>query len=107
GAPQRARRRKILWNHGGASAAVTEAGSTSVVSVLSPASEYLRDLPRLARHRTGAQQAMVLYASRGTFASSIRRGVEAGARAAGFDIVRAIAFASPLHDAHALLRRGV
>ena len=98
---------KILWNHGGASDAVTEAGSTSVVSVLSPASEYLRDLPRLARHRTGAQRAMVLYASRGTFASSIRRGVEAGARAAGFDIVRAIAFDSPLHDAKALLRRAL
>ncbi|PYN18909.1 MAG: hypothetical protein DMD99_26555 [Candidatus Rokuibacteriota bacterium] len=98
---------KILWNHGGASDAVTEAGSTCVVSVLSPASEYLRDLPRLARHRTGAQRAMVLYASRGTFASSIWRGVEAGARAAGFDIVRAIAFDSPLHDAKALLRRAL
>ena len=98
---------KILWNHGGASDAVTEAGSTCVVSVLSPASEYLRDLPRLARRRTGAQRAMVLYASRGTFASGIRRGVEAGARAAGFDIVRAIAFDSPLHDAKALLRRAL
>ena len=33
---------KILWNHGGASDAVIEAGSGSVVSVLSPASHYLR-----------------------------------------------------------------
>ena len=106
-APLVAAHGKILWNHGGASDAVTEAGSTCVVSVLSPASEYLRDLPRVARHRTGAQRAMVLYASRGTFASSIRRGVEAGARAAGFDIVRAIAFDSPLHDAKALLRRAL
>src|SRR2546426_1869208 len=106
-APLVAAHGKILWNHGGASDAVTEAGSTSVVSVLSPASEYLRDLPRLARHRTSALQAMVLYASRGTFASSIRRGVEAGARAAGFDVVRAIAFDSPLHDANALLRRAL
>src|SRR5437667_9239803 len=106
-APLAAAHGKILWNHGGASDAVTEAGSAYVVSVLSPASEYLRDLPRLARHRTSALQAMVLYASRGTFASSIRRGVEAGARAAGFDIVRAIAFDSPLHDAKALLRRAL
>src|SRR3989441_4411526 len=94
---------KILWNHGGASDAVTEAGSTCVVSVLSPASEYLRDLPRLARHRTGAQRTMVLYASRGTFGASIRRGVEAGARAAAFDVVRAIAFETPLRDTKTLL----
>jgi branched-chain amino acid transport system substrate-binding protein len=94
---------KILWNHGGASDAVVEAGFQSVVSVLSPAGDYLRDLPLLARHRGGAQRATVLYDGRGTFASSIRRGVEAGARAAGFDIVRAIAFDTPLHDAKALL----
>src|SRR2546425_13255286 len=76
---------KILWNHGGASDAVTEAGSAYVVSVLSPASDYLRDLPRFVWHCTGARRVTVLYASRGTFASSIRRGVEAGARAARFD----------------------
>ena len=102
-APLAAAHGKILWNHGGASDAVTEAGSTCVVSVLSPASEYLRDLPRLARHRTGAQRAMVLYASRGTFAASIRRGVEVGARAAGFNTVRAIAFDPPLRDTKTLL----
>ncbi len=94
---------KILWNHGGASDAVPEAGSAGVVSVLSPASDYFRGLPRLARHRTGAQRAVVLYAARGTFASSVRRGVEEGARAAGFDSARVLAFASPLHDAKALL----
>src|SRR5262245_6849354 len=95
---------KILWNHGGASDAVTEAAPASVVSVLSPASECLRGLPRLARQRTGAQRVVVLYAERGTFASSVRRGVEEGARAAGFASVRAVAFDSPLHDAKALLR---
>jgi branched-chain amino acid transport system substrate-binding protein len=101
--PHAAAHGKILWNHGGASDAVTETGSSGVVSVLSPASDYLRDLPRLVRHRTGAQRATVLYAGRGTFASSILRGVEAGARAAGFDVVRAIAFDSPLRDTKALL----
>ena len=94
---------KILWNHGGASDAVTEAGSAHVVSVLSPASDYLRDLPRLVRHRTGARRATVLYARRGTFAASVRRGVEAGAWAAGFDVVRAIAFDTPLRDTKTLL----
>jgi len=94
---------KILWNHGGASDAVIEAGSASVISVLSPASDYLRDLPRFARHRTGAKRATVLYGRRGTFASDIRRGVEAGARAAGFDSVRAIEFDSPLRDPKTLL----
>ena len=102
-APLAAAHGKILWNHGGASDALTEAGSACVVSVLSPASDYLRDLPKLVRHRTGAQRATVLYAGRGTFASSIRRGLEAGARAAGFDIVRAIAFDSPLRDTKTLL----
>jgi len=92
---------KILWNHGGAADAVSDAGS--VVSVPSPASDYLRDLPRLARHRTAAQRVMILHAERGTFAPSVRRGVEEGARATGFDRVSAVAFDSPLHDAKALL----
>ncbi|PYM94728.1 MAG: hypothetical protein DME04_06830 [Candidatus Rokuibacteriota bacterium] len=102
-APLAAAHGKILWNHGGASDAVTEAGSASIVSALSPASRYLRDLPGLVRHRTGARRATVLYASRGTFASDVRRGVEAGARAAGFDVVRAMAFDTPLRDSKALL----
>jgi branched-chain amino acid transport system substrate-binding protein len=94
---------KILWNHGGASDAASEAGSGGVVSVLSPASDYLRNLPKLVRHRTGAQQVVILYAERGTFASSVRRGIEEGARAAGFDRLRAVAFETPLHDPKALL----
>jgi len=93
---------KILWNHGGASVA-SEAGSVGVVSVLSPASNYLRDLPRLVRHRTAAHRVVILYAERGSFASSVRSGVEEGARAAGFDRVRAVAFETPLHDPKALL----
>src|SRR5439155_11219761 len=75
-APLAAAHGKILWNHGGASDEITEAGSAHVVSVLSPASHYLRDLPRVVRHRTDAQRTTVLYAGRGTFAASIRRGVE-------------------------------
>ncbi|PYN16553.1 MAG: hypothetical protein DME05_08045 [Candidatus Rokuibacteriota bacterium] len=93
----------MLWNHGGAADEITEAGSAHVVSVLSPASHYLRDLPRVVRHRTDAQRATVLYAGRGTFAASIRRGVEVGARAAGFKTVRAIAFDPPLRDIDAAL----
>jgi len=102
-APLAAAHGKILWNHGGASDAVTEASSPSVVSVLSPASDYLRDLPLLVRHRASAQRVTILYAGRGTFPSSIRRGVEAGARAGGFDVVRPIAFDTPLHDVKPLL----
>ena len=102
-APLTAAHGKILWNHGGAADEVTEAGSAHVVSVLSPASHYLRDLPRVVRHRTDAQRATVLYAGRGTFAASIRRGVEVGARAAGFNTVRALAFDPPLRDPKTLL----
>lgn len=102
-APLAAAHGKILWNHGGSSDAVAEAGAPYVVSVLSPASDYLRDLPRLVRRRTGAGRATVLYARRGTFGTSIRSGVEAGAWAAGFDAVSALAFDTPLRDARALL----
>jgi len=94
---------KILWNHGGASDAVIQAGSGRVVSVLSPASHYLRGLPSLARHRTAARRAVILYAERGSFASSVRSGVEEGARTAGFDRVRTVSFDTPLRDAKALL----
>ncbi|PYN23353.1 MAG: hypothetical protein DMD99_14220 [Candidatus Rokuibacteriota bacterium] len=102
-APLAAAHGKILWNHGGASDAVTEVAAAHVVSVLSPASDYLRGLPELVRHRTGARRATVLYARSGTFGASIRRGVEAGARAAAFDVVRAIAFETPLRDTKTLL----
>jgi branched-chain amino acid transport system substrate-binding protein len=101
-APLAADHGKILWNHGGASDAIVDAGSR-VVSVLSPASDYLRGVPALARQRTGARRACLLYARRGTFAVSVRSGVEAGASAAGFERVRAIAFDPPLRDATALL----
>jgi branched-chain amino acid transport system substrate-binding protein len=101
--PVAAERGKILWNHGGASDAIAEAGSAHVVSVLSPAGEYLRELPALARRRSGARRAVILHAGRGTFGSSVRRGVEAGAAAAGFERVRAIAFDTPSGDVTGLL----
>jgi len=102
-APIAAAHGKILWNHGGSSDAVAEAESAHVVSVLSPASDYLRDLPRLVRRRTGARRATILHARQGTFGASVRGGIEAGAREAGFDAVRALAFDTPLRDAEALL----
>src|SRR4029453_3780842 len=80
---------RILWNHGGASDAASDAGATDVVNVLSPASNYLRNLPRLVRHRTGAHQVVFFYAERGTFASTLKAGVEEGAPAARFERVRA------------------
>ena len=52
--------------------------------------------------RTGARRVKVLYAGRGTFGANIRRGVEAGARATAFDVVRAIAFDTPLRDTKTL-----
>src|SRR5712692_6037225 len=85
-APLAAAHGKILWNHGGASDTVVETGPASVVSVLTPASDYLRNLPGLVRNRSGARRVTILHARRGTFGASVRYGVEAGARAAGFDV---------------------
>lgn len=96
---------KVLWNHGGTSDAIFQEGGRHVVSVASPASDYLRDLPRWIRR--GAPQASriaILHAASGTFAGQVARGAAEGARAAGFTEVRVRTFESPLHDASAVLR---
>src|SRR5437763_6950245 len=50
-APVAERHGKVLWNHGGASDAVTRAGFRGVVSLLSPASHYFVGLLELVRTR--------------------------------------------------------
>jgi branched-chain amino acid transport system substrate-binding protein len=96
---------KVLWNHGGTSDAIFQEGGRHLVSVASPASDYLRDLPRLIRGRTPeANRVAIVYAASGTFAGQVARGAAEGARAAGFTEIRLATFASPLRDARALLR---
>jgi ABC-type branched-subunit amino acid transport system substrate-binding protein len=97
---------KVLWNHGGTSDAILQAGARRVVSVASPASDYLRSLPAWGRRRVPVvNRVTVLHAASGTFASEVARGAAEGARAAGCVDVRVVPFESPLLDASALCRK--
>jgi ABC-type branched-subunit amino acid transport system substrate-binding protein len=97
---------KVLWNHGGTSDAILQAGARRVVSVASPASDYLRSLPAWGRrHVPVVNRVTVLHAASGTFAREVARGAAEGARAAGCVDVRVVPFESPLLDASALCRK--
>ena len=99
---------KVLWNHGGTSDAIFQQGGRHVVSVASPASDYLRNLPGwVRRHAPGASRVGILRAASGTFAGHVARGAAEGARAAGFTEIRVIGFESPLRDAKAVVRKAV
>src|SRR5262249_26568360 len=82
-----------LWNHGGSSDAIWSSGYRRVISVPSPASDYLRALPGLAKVRDPrASRISVLHASRGSFAAHVASGVAQGARAVGFDGIELLPF---------------
>jgi branched-chain amino acid transport system substrate-binding protein len=99
---------KILWNHGGASDAIWERGWRHVVSVPSPASDYLRTLPHLVKRRDpGARRISVLHAKAGSFAAYVAAGVADGAKRAGFDVIRLIPFDSPIRDAQPLIEEAL
>jgi branched-chain amino acid transport system substrate-binding protein len=96
---------KTLWNHGGTSDALLQAGARRVVSVASPASDYLRLLPAWGRRRVPmVDRVAILHAASGTFARQVARGAAEGARAAGCADLRVVPFESPLLDASALGR---
>jgi len=103
-APLAAAHGKILWNHGGSSDAIADEGWRHLVSVPSPASDYLRALPLLVKRQDPTVTRMsVVHAESGTFATHVARGVTEAAKAAAIDVVRLIPFESPLRDARALL----
>ena len=99
---------KILWNHGGSSDVIWSSGYRRLISVPSPASDYLRALPGLAKLRDPrVRRISVLHASRGSFAAYVARGVAQGAQAVGFDAIELVPFEPPLGDARALLERAL
>jgi ABC-type branched-subunit amino acid transport system substrate-binding protein len=68
--------RKVLWNHGGSSDEILNRGWQHVVGTPTPASDYLRDLPRrLARPAPAPRKICIVHSPRGTFASHVARGV--------------------------------
>jgi branched-chain amino acid transport system substrate-binding protein len=99
---------KILWNHGGSSDVIWSTGSRRVISVPSPASDYLRELPGLAKLRDPrVRRISMLYASRGSFAAHVAKGAAQGAKAVGFDTIELVPFEPPLGDARAILEQAL
>jgi branched-chain amino acid transport system substrate-binding protein len=75
---------KILWNHGGSSDEIWYCGHRWLVSVPSPASDYLRELPRwLAAHAPHLRRICVLHSLHGTFVSHVARGLTEAVQALG------------------------
>jgi branched-chain amino acid transport system substrate-binding protein len=102
-APLAAAAGAVLWNHGGTSDAILRRGWRHVVTVPSPASDYLRGLPaRIRRLEPRASRIAILHARAGTFAAEVARGAAAGAIEAGFAAVRVTAVES-FGDAGAVL----
>src|SRR3990172_12835595 len=71
-APLAAAHGKILWNHGGASDAIFQGGWRYLVSVPSPASDYIKALPLLVRSQDPSIARMsVVHAKTGSFAAYV------------------------------------
>src|SRR6266478_1300087 len=67
--------KRALWNHGGSSDEIFNRGWWHLVSTPTPASEYLRDLPRcLERQAPALRKICIVYSTRGPFASHVARG---------------------------------
>jgi hypothetical protein len=62
----------VLWNHGGTSDAILQAGARRVVSVASPASDYLRSLPAWGTRPSWGRLGLVHW--------RVRRGLSSTAR---------------------------
>jgi len=68
--------KKVLWNQGGSSDEIFGRGCRYVVGIASPASEYLRVLPRwLADEHSTLTRICVLYSGKGTFGWRVARGI--------------------------------
>jgi branched-chain amino acid transport system substrate-binding protein len=68
--------RNVLWNHGGSSDEIFNRGWQHLVSTPTPASDYLRDLPRQLEGQAPAlRRICIVHSTRGTFATHIARGV--------------------------------
>lgn len=96
--------KKIVWNHGGASDTICQQGWRYVVSVLSPASSYLRSLPSyLTMREPSLRQLLCLTASSGTFAAHVAQGLKEAAESCGLTVVR-VPFTSPMEDAGEIVK---
>ena len=68
--------KKVLWNYGGSSDEIFSKGVRYLVGIASPASDYLRALPRwLAEEHPALRRICVLYSAGGTFGWHVARGI--------------------------------
>ncbi|MDA2923965.1 amino acid ABC transporter substrate-binding protein [Acidobacteria bacterium AH-259-L09] len=86
-APIAEEEKKILWNHGGSSDAIFQQGFRFLVGVLSPASDYLRELPTLLRrYEAGLNRLAVIKRRKGSFAAQVASGIKETAGKQGLKI---------------------
>ena len=79
---------KVMWNHGGAGDAHFARGFRRVVSVLTPADQYLTGAPALVRQANPeANKLAILRIDTGSFARLVARGAETAAHELGFTTV--------------------
>ena len=79
---------KIVWNHGGAGDAHYARGFRNVISILTPADQYLVGAPQLVRHANPeASRLVILRIDTGAFARLVARGAETAAHELGFTTV--------------------
>ena len=79
---------RILWNHGGAGAAVYRRGYRYIIGILTPADCYLAGLPALARAANpDARTLATVRVDAGAFARQVSDGAEMAAQSLGFTTV--------------------
>jgi ABC-type branched-subunit amino acid transport system substrate-binding protein len=94
-----ASRGQVLWNHGGASDAVTDVAPAHVVSGIAPASSYFAALPALLRARDVAfDRLAILRSAPGTFGPHVAAGARVAAEQAALREVATFTFSPPLAD---------
>jgi branched-chain amino acid transport system substrate-binding protein len=81
-----ARHGRLLWNHGGSSDALKQRGWQHVVTLLSPASQYLVPILDLANEQS-LKTVALLYGASGTFPKAVADGARAHARRLGLHLV--------------------
>jgi branched-chain amino acid transport system substrate-binding protein len=95
---------KVLWNYGGSSDEIFRRGRQYVVGIASPASDYLRALPRwLAAECPALCRICVLYSGRGTFAWHVARGILESALGVGRHSVHLVPVNVPWDDHETIL----
>lgn len=96
--------KKVLWNHGGSSDDIFRHGWRYLVGIASPASHYLRALPRwLAEAHPDLARICVLYAGGGTFGWQVARGVLEGALEVARHTIHLVPVNVPWEDHDTLL----